>query len=422
MKKFTQKVLHLVLAAAVALGCTLASPVPASAASPDLMEVHFIDVGQGDATLVTCGGRTMLIDAGDDTKGTAIQNYLQKQKITKLDYLVLTHPDADHIGGAPVIITKFKIGNVFVSNFEKDNKTYQKLVQSLDDKQIKALTPKVNSKYTLGTASITILAPGSSYDNPNDASIGLLLKNGTRSFLFTGDAGEDAEEDILETGIDISADVYKVGHHGSRYSTSKDFFQAVDPFYAVISCGEGNSYGHPHAETLNTLRTNGVMVYRTDEAGTIVASTDGKSVSFNVPASESWKAGEPTGSSANSSTKAAAKPKTSASAKPQTTPPAASSQTNPAADAGQAAAPAVNEPSAAPATPPQNETAPAVEEKPQDSTPPATNGLTYVLNVKTKKFHNPTCHSLPTTNRQDSTESRDSIISQGYEPCKKCNP
>ncbi len=422
MKKITRKVLYVLLTVSVLLGCALNIPVPVNAAAPEQMEVHFMDVGQGDATLVTCGGHAMLIDAGDDTKGTAIQNYLQKQKITKLDYLILTHPDADHIGGAPVVITKFKVGNVFVSNFEKDNKTYQKLIQSLDDKQIKLLTPKVNSRYTLGTASITILAPGKTYDNPNDSSIALLLKNGNRSFLFTGDAGEDAENDILKTGTDISADVYKVGHHGSRYSTSKDFFQAVDPFYAVISCGEGNSYGHPHAETLNTLRTSGVMVYRTDEAGTIVASTDGKSVSFNVPASESWKAGEPTGGSANSSTKAAAKPKTSASSKSQATTPAASAQTKPAADAGQAATPTVNEPSAAPATPPQNETAPAVEEKPQDSTPPATNGLTYVLNVKTKKFHNPSCHSLPTTNRQDSTESRDSIISQGYVPCKKCNP
>lgn len=384
MKKITRSALYLLLSVSVFLGCILSAPVAASASGPEPMEVHFMDVGQGDATLVTCGGHAMLIDAGDDTKGTALQNYLQKQKISKLDYLVLTHPDADHIGGAPVVITKFNIGSVFVSNFEKDNKTYQKLIQSLDDKQIKALTPKVNSKYTLGTASITILAPNGSYDNPNDASIGLLLKNGTRSFLFTGDAGEEAEKDILKTGIDISADVYKVGHHGSKYSTSKDFFEAVDPFYAVISCGEGNSYGHPHAETLNTLRTNGVLVYRTDEAGTIVASTDGKSISFNVPASDSWKAGEPTGS-ADSSAKAASEQ---------------------APDTAQ----------------PRKESAPAVEEPPQESAPPATNGLTYVLNTKTKKFHRPTCNSLPTTNRQDSSDSRDSIIAQGYVPCKRCNP
>ena len=363
MKKSYRRILFAALICSLMLGCVFSVRIPVSAAGPDPMEVHFLNVGQGDCTLVTCGSHAMLIDAGDDTKGTTIQNYLQKQKITKLDYLILTHPDADHIGGAPVIITKFDITKVFVSNFEKDNQTYRKLIQSLDDKRIKTLTPKVNSTYTLGSASITILAPGKEYDNPNDASIALLLKNGTRSFLFTGDAGEEAEKDILKTNIDISADVYKVGHHGSKYSTSKEFFKAVDPFYAVISCGEGNSYGHPHAETLNTLRTSGVMVYRTDEAGTIVASTDGKSISFNVPASESWKAGEPTGSSA-----------------------------------------------------------PAVEEKPQESASSVTNELTYVLNVKTKKFHKPSCNSLPTTNRQDSSESRESIIAQGYAPCKRCNP
>ena len=389
MKKLTLRILHMVLAAAVLLECSSSAPVPALAAGLDQMEVHFMDVGQGDATLVTCGGHAMLIDAGDDSKGTAIQNYLQKQKITKLDYLVLTHPDADHIGGAPVIITKFDIGKVFVSNFEKDNKTYQKLIQSLDDKRMKPLTPAVNSKYTLGTADITILAPGKTYDNPNDASIALLLKNGTRSFLFTGDAGEDAETDILETGIDISADVYKVGHHGSKYSTSKDFFEAVDPFYAVISCGGGNSYG--------------------------------QLILFNVPASESWKAGEPTGGSTTASTKSAAGTK-AASSQTKKTAPAAASQKETTANAGQSTSPASSDQSAETTPKPQKETAPAVEEKPQESAPAATSELTYVLNVKTKKFHRPTCHSLPTTNRQDSSESRDSIISQGYEPCKKCNP
>lgn len=408
MKKIFQRILYAALSCSLLLGCTLSVHIPVSAAGPDKMEVHFLDVGQGDSTLVTCGGHAMLIDAGDDTRGTAIQNYLQKQKITKLDYLILTHPDADHIGGAPVIITKFDVANVFVSNFEKDNQTYRKLIQSLDDKRVKALTPKVNSTYTLGSAKITILAPGKEYDNPNDASIALLLKNGNRTFLFTGDAGEEAEKDILETDIDISADVYKVGHHGSKYSTSQEFFKAIDPLYAVISCGEDNSYGHPHAETLNTLRTNGVLVYRTDEAGTIIASTDGTSVSFNVPASESWKAGEPTGNSAAAKTGTSG---TDASAK-QTTKAATEQETAPAAtDQADDSDPQ-----------PKQKSAPAVDEKPQENAPAATNELTYILNVKTKKFHKPSCNSLPTTNRQDSSESRESIIAQGYQPCKKCNP
>ncbi len=331
----------------------------ASGAKAGKMEVHYIDVGQGDATLVTCDGHAMLIDAGDYSKGTAIQNYLQKQKIKKLDYLILTHPDSDHIGGAPVIITKFEIGRVFVSNYEKDNKTYQKLIQALDNKRLKYTTPETGTQYALGTAKITILAPNNVYDNPNDASVALMLQNGKNKFLFTGDAGEDAEQDILETDIDLSADVYKAGHHGSSTSTSQDFFKAVSPSCAVISCGEDNSYGHPHAETLNTFRMNGVKVYRTDEDGTIIATSDGKEITFNVPASETWRSGEPNGNG-------------------------------------------------------------SVWKAPDQKS--ETEKITYVLNTKTRKFHRTSCSSLPIANRKDSSESRENIIAQGYEPCKRCNP
>ncbi len=374
MKKIPKHLVYIFLVAAVLIGgiladsrMSLASGAKAGNTKAAKMEVHFIDVGQGDSTLITCDGHAMLIDAGDYSKGTAIQNYLQKQKVTKLDYLILTHPDSDHIGGAPVIITKFEIDKVFVSNYEKDNKTYLKLIQALDNKRLKYTTPKVGTQYTLGTAKITILAPNGEYDNPNDASVALMIQNGENKFLFTGDAGEDAERDMLETDIGLSADVLKAGHHGSRTSTSGKFFEAVSPSCAVISCGEDNSYGHPHAETLNTFRMNGVKVYRTDEDGTIVAVSDGKKVTFNVPASETWKAGEPNGNGS------------------------------------------VWE-------------APSVKESQQETAKAEASGTTYVLNTKTKKFHKTSCNSLPTANRKDSTESRESIVAQGYQPCKRCNP
>lgn len=386
MKKHSALIISLFLISAILAGCISSRPVETLAADPEKMEVHFLDVGQGNSTLITCGGHAMLIDTGDDSKGTLIQNYLQKQKINTLDYLVLTHPDADHIGGAPVIITKFKIDKVFVSNFEKDNKTYQKLIQSLDDKRLKYTTPDVGTQYLLGTSTVTFLAPNGEYDNPNDSSIALLVQNGENRFLFTGDAGEDAEEDILENGLDISADVYLAGHHGSRTSTSEDFFEAVSPSCAVISCEEGNSYGHPHAQTLNTFRMNHVKVYRTDEDGTIIASSNGKEITFNVPPSETWKAGEPAGSAASQAP-------------------------------GREEAPSASE--TAPVKP--QETSPASQSLPRSQSQD-TQGLTYVLNVKTMKFHRPTCDSLPTANRQDSTDSRDAILSLGYVPCKLCNP
>ncbi len=361
MKKIYKRLLSILLVAFILIGGITADSMlsSASGAKAGKMEVHYIDVGQGDATLVTCDGHAMLIDAGDYSKGTAIQNYLQKQKIKKLDYLILTHPDSDHIGGAPVIITKFEIGRVFVSNYEKDNKTYQKLIQALDNKRLKYTTPETGTQYALGTAKITILAPNNVYDNPNDASVALMLQNGKNKFLFTGDAGEDAEQDILETDIDLSADVYKAGHHGSSTSTSRDFFEAVSPSCAVISCGEDNSYGHPHAETLNTFRMNGVKVYRTDEDGTIIATSDGKEITFNVPASETWRSGEPNGNG-------------------------------------------------------------SVWKAPDQKS--ETEKITYVLNTKTRKFHRTSCSSLPIANRKDSSESRENIIAQGYEPCKRCNP
>ena len=264
----------------------------------------------------------------------------------------------------------------------------------MDNKRLKYSTPKVGSQYTLGSATITILAPNDEYDNPNDSSVSLIIQNGDNKFLFTGDAGESAEEDILNNNTDISADVYKVGHHGSKYSTSKDFFDAVNPTYAVISCGEGNTYGHPHAETLNTLRKNKVKVYRTDEDGTIIATSDGKNITFNVPASETWKAGEPTGSSAKQQSSIQTQTKQS---QPEDKPKQEDQQK-------------------------QEESASAIAEPEVKADTSNTTEITYVLNIKTKKFHKPTCGSLPTTNRQDTSESRDSVIAQGYEPCKKCKP
>lgn len=364
MKTVYRNILNILLAVSVIVSAfCLRASIVTSAADTEQMEVHFIDVGQADATLIKCGEHSMLIDAADSSKGTAIQNYLKKQKVQKLDYLVLTHPDADHIGGAPVIITKFEIDKVFVSNFEKDNKTYQKLIQALDNKRLKAVTPNVGEKYSLGTAEITILAPNGEYDNPNDSSVCFLIKNGDNCFLFTGDAEEKAQEALLAGQIALSADVYHAGHHGSRTSTSQEFLDAVKPAYAVISCGKDNSYGHPHAQTLNLFRANGVNVFRTDEQGSIVATSDGKEIVWNCSPSTTWAAGEPTGSSKFASA--------------------------------------------------------------QEESGKVSAAYTYICNTNTKKFHIPECTSvkkMSEKNKQEVTLPREEIIAQGYVPCKQCNP
>ena len=256
------------------------------------LEVHFIDVGQGSATLIKCGEHAMLIDAGGNDKGTALQLYLKKQQVESLDYLVLTHADADHIGGADVLITKLDIDKVFMSDYAKDTKTYEDVIQALFSRSLAWETPKVSEVYELGEASFTILAPNEEYQDSNEASIALMLNFKENSFLFTGDAGEKSEEDMLANGLSLEADVYLAGHHGSRYSSCEAFLDAVSPSYVVISCGAKNTYGHPHAETLNNLRKRGIQVFRTDEQGSIVAVSNGKQITFNCAPSESWQAGE----------------------------------------------------------------------------------------------------------------------------------
>lgn len=257
------------------------------------MEVHFIDVGQGDATLIKADGHYMLIDAGENDKGTAVQLYLKKQGVERLDYLVLTHTDSDHIGGADVIISKFDIGQIFLSDFKKDNKTYRELMDSMKSRNMTFLSPEVGAEYELGDATFTIIAPNDTYEDPNNSSIALIIDYGDSSFLFSGDCEEEAEEDILENGMNLDVDVYQVGHHGSRTSSTEDFLDAMSPEYAVISCEEKNSYGHPHAQTLNNLRARGIKVFRTDEQGSIVAYTDGTHITWNCSPSDSWQAGEP---------------------------------------------------------------------------------------------------------------------------------
>lgn len=311
-KKILQRALTIVSAAVLMVGAALGmeksregnGQETGAARSPSEAEVHFIDVGQGDATLITCGGHAMLIDAGENDKGTKLQLYLTKQGIEKLDYLVLTHPDADHIGGADVIITKFDIGSVFMSDYEKDNRTYQDVLQALDDKGLNWSVPEPGESYALGGGSITFLAPVREYGDPNNSSIALIFSNGQNGFLFTGDAQEEAETDIPGTGLSVRADVYKVGHHGSDTSSCEAFLEAVRPKYAVISCGEGNSYGHPHSAVLNSLRAMGVKLFRTDEQGSIIARSDGEEITWNCAPSETWQAGERTGSEAGKESRA----------------------------------------------------------------------------------------------------------------------
>lgn len=247
-----------------------------------ILEVHYIDVGQGDCTLIKCGDKSMLIDAGDNDKGTLIQNYLQKQGISRLDYVIATHPDSDHIGSMDVILYKFPCDTVIMTDVKRDTRTYRDVIKVIEDKQYKVTRPQVGDVYKLGDAEFTILAPVSEYKDVNNTSIGIRLTYGNNSFVFTGDGEGQAEKDILTNGMNLDCDVYKVAHHGSKDSTSKEFLNAMSPAYAVISCGADNSYGHPHSRVLKELSYRGIEVFRTDEDGTVIAVSDGSSIQWST--------------------------------------------------------------------------------------------------------------------------------------------
>jgi len=350
------------------------------------LKVHFIDVGQGNATLIICEEHAMLIDAGDNDKGTSIQLYLTKQGVKKLDYVIGTHPDADHIGGLDVILYKFDCDTIIMPDYAKDAPTYDDVMQTMKSKNYVASLPVVGATYKLGSAIVTIIAPNEYYSDENNSSVGILLSHGENTFLFTGDAEEGAEADILNNGISIDADVYQAGHHGSRTSSNQNFLNAVTPIYAVISCGEDNTYGYPHAEVLNNFRSMGVEVFRTDEQGSIIATSDGDEITWNCSPSESWQAGEPTGEP--------------------------SIVVTPAATASGVTAATITD------------TTPVIEqESPKADEVSIT--TTYVLNTNTLKFHYPTCGSvsqMKEKNKQEVTLTRDEIIAMGYVPCKNCNP
>lgn len=256
------------------------------------LEVHFIDVGQGDATLLLTEGCAMLVDAGPEDGGTALQLYLEKQGVERLDYIIATHPDSDHIGGLDVVVTKFDCGTVLMPDIEKDSKSFRDAQAALSYKGLQSPALQAGERYAFGGAEFTVVAPNGHYEDANNNSIGILLRHGDNRFLFTGDAEEEAETDMLASGLALSADVYQVGHHGSRSSTGEAFLKAVHPAYAVISCGADNAYGHPHAEVLNRLRAAGVQVFRTDEQGSVVAVSDGEKITWNCSPDESWKPGE----------------------------------------------------------------------------------------------------------------------------------
>jgi len=244
------------------------------------LTVHFIDVGQADSTFIELPtGETMLIDAGNNDDGTLVCNYIKDMGYSRIDYLIGTHPHEDHIGGLDDVIRAYDIGTIYMPKKEHTTKTFEDVLQAVKDKNLKINTAKAGVViFADDNLTSEIVAPvNQNYDDLNNYSAVILLRYKDISFLFAGDAEKAAESAIT---ADINADVLKVGHHGSSTSTSPAFLKKVSPDYAVISVGADNNYGHPDSTVLNRLKTYGAEIYRTDELGTIVFSTDGREINI----------------------------------------------------------------------------------------------------------------------------------------------
>lgn len=236
--------------------------------------VHFIDVGQGDCTLIKSGDFSMLIDAGEQGNEEKILDYLKTQNIKEITYLVATHPHSDHIGGMKGVISNTKVKNIIMPKLTISNtpttKQYEEFIKSV--KNSNANVKLVEQPYTFKHKDINIdvLSPCNQSNNLNNMSVVIKLTYKNKSFLFMGDAEKEVENELINNGMKVQADVLKAGHHGSSSSSIPKFIEAVNPIYVVMSCGKNNSFGHPNEETLNTLKQNNVKFNRTDKDGTIV--------------------------------------------------------------------------------------------------------------------------------------------------------
>ncbi len=277
-----KKILALILFSILFLvGCSndKAEPTPTSSHIKGL-EVNIIDVGQGDSILIkTSNDKTILIDTGSREEKDKLYKFLNSKNIKNIDMLVGTHPHEDHIGNMASVIKDFNIGEVYMPKVTHTTKTFKNTINALKEKGLTIKTPKLSEKLKFDDTDIEFFAPNSaSYKDLNNYSIVMKLTHGKNSFLLTGDAEKESENEMISKGYNLKADALKLAHHGSSTSNTKKFVSAVNPKYSVASCGKNNEYNHPHKETIELLKSMNVPLIRTYEKGTVTFTSDGKEI------------------------------------------------------------------------------------------------------------------------------------------------
>lgn len=315
--------LTLLLLITLMVGCTKVPttktpdvPTANVPSSPSTAEVHFIDTGNSDSILIKEGKKAMLIDGADNDDEKSLVAYIKAQGVTELEYVIATHPHADHIGALDSVIKSFPINYLFVANGDADSKTYRDFINAAMDKKLTPSVPLEGKQFMLENSYFEVFNTNGGVDT-NEQSLVLLYTNGNDKMLFTGDAEKGTEAEILDQMVKV--DVLKVGHHGSHSSTTQPFLDKVDPEYAVITTGTGNKYGHPHIETVDKLKAASIEVHRTDECGDVIFLSTGNGVSTDCQPGSYNRGGTSTSLASNSNAKPSS-PNPSSTVKSSSTP------------------------------------------------------------------------------------------------------
>ncbi len=354
-------------------GDKLDSSAPVTAPT---LSVTYINVGQGDSILIKVGDCDILIDAGTSSYGTTVSNYLKSQGVDDIELMINSHPDADHCGGLPTVLNNYVVEEVWMSkDTSKTTTEYKNFTSAITREGLTAKKPNAGTIYTYGYLTLTVIYSQVVSGDSNNSSIVVMLEYGSFKFLFTGDVGQVAEPSLISSGYDLNCDVLKVGHHGSKYSSTTAFLNKVKAEYAVISVGS-NSYGHPTSDALNRLSAAGATVYRTDQNGNVKFSTDGNTLYLPNGSTDTTGSGSglPSSGGSNSGGSSSGGTSTGGTSSGGTSTGGTSSSTQ-----------------------------------------------YFIGNTETKVFHLPTCSNLPAASKQNTMYNYWWIINiAGYDPCGRC--